>query len=491
MQTFPDQLETCMDLDSKEHVPAPDVAAITGNDADGSLPDHSLSPMVAQAESVSSTATRRMAVKTFVDAHPTAFFLSADWSKKAKKRSVHVADVHERRIRCAECGGWNLAKLLASARERAHRGPVLIGIDLAIGLPDRYWRTLRCSGRHGRPASFVEWLGQRDPDSDFFRRVRSPSEWRVDRPFFHVPEGKGGRKSFEEKLDGGFYRRIDTKTGAKPLFAVSGIPGTVGSATRAFWKELIPLLRAGDRDFAVWPFEGELNALLRGRRIVLAETYPALAYGTVLADELPAPHRVLVAKTKPEQRRAVCERIKVARWVASGRVDLGDLDPVQGNEDAFDSHVTAAAVLRCILDDRPLVAPDWIDPVAEGSMLLAGPVDPALPARRFRMPPSVQGEGPRRTALRRASPPAANDIPLPKGTVYPCPIPQCGKVFRGARSGWDAHVASLAKHRAWHPDVVDGKKRKDLFRQEYPGWFDRSGDHSGRADMGKETRPRR
>ena len=323
-----------------------------------------------------------MAVKTIVDANPMAFFLSADWSKEAKKRSVHVADVHGRRIRCAECGGWNLAKLLASARERAHRGPVLIGIDLAIGLPDRYWQALLCSGRHGSPASFVEWLGQRDPDSDFFRRVRLPAEWCIDRPFFQVAKGKGGKKSFEEKLDGGFHRRIDVETGAKTLFAVSGIPGTVGSATRAFWKELIPLLRAGDRDFAVWPFEGELNELLRDRRIVLAETYPALACGTVLADELPA-HRVLVAKTKPEQRRAVCERIAVARWVESERVDLGDLGPVQADEDAFDSHVTAAAVLRCILDNRPLVAPDWIDPVAEGAMLLAGPIDPALPVTVF------------------------------------------------------------------------------------------------------------
>ena len=263
MQTFPDQPETCMDLDSKEHVPAPDVAAITGDDTDGSLPDHSLSPKAARVESASSTETRCMAVKTFVDANAMAFFLSADWSKDANKRSVHVADVHERRIRCAECGGWNLAKLLASARERAHRGPVLIGIDLAIGLPDCYWQALLHSRRHGSPTSFVEWLGQRDPDSDFFRRVRSPAEWRIDRPFFRIAKGKGEKKSIEEKLDGGFYRRIDTKTGAKPLFAVSGIPGVVGSATRAFWKELIPLLRAGDRDFAVWPFEGELNELLR------------------------------------------------------------------------------------------------------------------------------------------------------------------------------------------------------------------------------------
>ena len=402
--------------------------------------------------------------------HPTAFFLSADWSKDVRKRFVHVADIHARRILSAERRGWNLAKLLAVAREKAQRGPVLIGIDLVIGLPDRYWQELRKSGACGCPASFVEWLGRLDPGSDFFRPVHSPSEWCIERPFFRVPGGKGGLKSFEDKLDGGFRRRIDDATRANPLFVVSGIPGTVGSATRALWKELIPLLRSPDRDFAVWPFEGELNELLRGRRIVLAETYPALAYGAALADELPT-NPMRVSKTKPEQRSAVCEELEAARWVERKRVDLGDLAPAQADEDAFDSHVTAAAVLRCIVEDRPLVAPDCIDPVAEGSMLLAGPVDPTLRARQFSLPSPVQKQGPRRAGQRPASPAAAKDATLPEGPAFRCPIPQCGKVFRGARRGWDAHVASPARHPAWHPDVGDGAKRKALFRREYPDWF--------------------
>lgn len=127
-----------------------------------------------------------------------------------------------------------------------------------------------------------------------------------------------------------------------------------------------------------------MNELLRDRRIVLAETCPAFAYGAALAGELPT-SRVLVSKTRPEQRRAACERIARARWVESGHVDLGDLGPVQADEDAFDSHVTAAAVLRCVLEDRPLVAPAWIDPVVEGAMLLAGSVDPIPSARKFRI----------------------------------------------------------------------------------------------------------
>ena len=71
------------------------------------------------------------------------------------------------------------------------------------------------------------------------------------------------------------------------------MPGTVGSGTRDFWKALIPVL-AGKRDFAIWPFEGELPDLFATQQIVLAETYPALAYAVALATDLPT-HRLRVA----------------------------------------------------------------------------------------------------------------------------------------------------------------------------------------------------
>lgn len=46
------------------------------------------------------------------------------------------------------------------------------------------------------------------------------------------------------------------------------------------------------------------------------------------------------------------------------------------DEDAFDSHLTGAAVLRCTIEGTALCERRWIDRVAEGAMLLAGPVDP-------------------------------------------------------------------------------------------------------------------
>ena len=60
---------------------------------------------------------------------------------------------------------------------------------------------------------------------------------------------------------------------------------------------------------------------------------------------------------------------------------------------------------------------------------------------------------------------------LQRKPEYPCPIPGCSKIFHGSRGGWDAHVASLSRHPAWHPKVTDDEERKDLFRSEYPNWF--------------------
>ncbi len=47
-----------------------------------------------------------------------------------------------------------------------------------------------------------------------------------------------------------------------------------------------------------------------------------------------------------------------------------------GDEDAFDAHFTAAAVLRCLLEGKRITHPRWIEAEAEGSMLIAGVVDP-------------------------------------------------------------------------------------------------------------------
>ena len=279
------------------------------------------------------------------------------------------------------------------AADLALRGSVLVGVDAALGVPAGYWRAVQVRdwGSGGAPATFIDWLSRLDSAHEFFEPVDDPAEWRVDRPFFRVPGRKGGLSDFKNRFGDGFLRTIDERTGAKPLFAVSGIPGTVGSGTRALWKEMIPLL-AGEREFAVWPFEGDLPGLLLRRGIVLAETYPGLAYAAALAADLPV-SQLKVAKTKPAARMHACSNLEVAPWVRKFGVDLGDLEPARAGEDAFDSHFTAAAVLRCGLEGRALCDREWIDSQAGGAMLLAGPVDPRLQARSLaaRQPPFVGG----------------------------------------------------------------------------------------------------
>ena len=250
-------------------------------------------------------------------------FVSADWSKEPRKRSAHVAMPRMRRIRRDESTSWTLAELLRLAREMNEKaGPALVGMDLVLGVPAGYWRMLREAADGRPPRHFLDWLSGLDPESKFFHEVRSPDHWGPDRPFFAGRKGAGGRTNFTEKVEGNMLRRVDKATGAKLLFAVRGMPGTVGSATRALWRELIPLLKERDRDFAVWPFEGALPELLSGRGIVLAESYPRLAYAAVLAARLPA-GRMRVTKTKREARELFCDRLARAAWVRPERRGSG------------------------------------------------------------------------------------------------------------------------------------------------------------------------
>ena len=323
-------------------------------------------------------------------------FISADWGKDGKKRHVHVATVDTDRrttIEYRPCREWSLIKLLDLAEEhkRRTRGSVLIGVDLALGVPDRYWQEVT-SLRNEPAAHFVDWLGERPPDFFNIQKANAPedaADWCLDRPFFSVPSKSGGRRFFEERLRCGFRRKIDWLTGANPIWITSGIPGSVGSGTRAFWKELQPLLKPQpERDFAflVWPFEKKRNVLGVDDGMFLVETYPALAYAAALAQDLPSePFKISKTnpkKSRPHEREKVAARFWASTWLQNLNTGQWDRE-FDENEDRFDSFLTAAAVVRCVLEGRQLVDDRWIAPVAEGAMLLAGPVEPRRSARRF------------------------------------------------------------------------------------------------------------
>src|SRR5262249_39816954 len=153
---------------------------------------------------------------------------------------------------------------------------------------------------------------------------------RIERPFFSVPKGRGGLTSYRHAAaERGvvMYRAIDILTGARPMFARSGIPGTVGTATCELWKELAVALAVRDRMFTVWPFEGALTAALLTCPIVLGEIYPRAAYATALLDQpVETRSRLSVAKTNPSIRQAAIDRLKKAEWIRIHRVALDNLD---------------------------------------------------------------------------------------------------------------------------------------------------------------------
>lgn len=398
-------------------------------------------------------------------------FISADWSKHPNKRSVYTADIGNKRIQKEKypgTEGWNLKSLLELAKKFSRSGPVLVGVDVVLGVPQEYWQRLMQDVNTDRPGSFVQWLGGFDPRSEFFVGIcNHPEEWSVHRPWFKVPKGVGALKSFEEKVNGDMKRRIDRETNANPVFAVSGIPGVVGGATRDFWQELAPHLASGCKDFRIWPFDGELPNLLSNSGIVLAETYPKLAYAAALNDSLNT-HTINIPKTEDESRKLACWLLERAKWIVDQKIEISDLGSARGNEDDFDALFTASAVLRCIVEDTDIVDPGWIDPKSEGAMLLAGPVNPCSRTRMFKSWVKHQ-----KIDINQFYSAIENGTPTNEEREYSCPIPGCQKVFRGSRSGWDAHIASPRKHPAWNQEVSDGEERKNLFKREYIDWFRR------------------
>ena len=331
--------------------------------------------------------------------------------------------------------------------------PVLIGIDAAIGFPIASWQRLTLN-RRDKSDSFIDYLLSPSLPPDFFESVATPDKWSPQRPFIRPPAGPWSLKAFAEASYGGLYREIDSRLKGKPIFVTSGIPGSVGSGTRALWQELIALGDAAA--FCVWPFHGHLSTLLKADAPVIAEIYPKALYGIALAESLPAPVWS-VAKTHKSARQEVLERLRNAAWIARERVAIEGFDAALGNEDDFDALLSAAALMRIFLENAPLEIPDTPDAMIEGSVLGAASLTTSAAQR-------VTGKLPKK---KTAQPTDSTH----RVQTYRCPIPGCQHVFHNTRGGWDAHVASLRRHPEWHPTVHDPIQRKCLFKKRFPDWF--------------------
>jgi hypothetical protein len=273
-----------------------------------------------------------------------AHIIAVDWGKDNRKRVAYMATLGDRQVARLPFDG-SLLHLVKIAKDL--EPPVLIGIDAAIGFPRGAWQQLAES--HAiQSTNFIDFLlGDERPDN-FFEPVELPGEWSAAHPFVRPPR-QWSLKAFEVASREGFYRHIDSRLKGKPIFVTCGMPGVVGSGTRALWLEIITL--ANSSDFRVWPFHGEIAILLASHKPVITEIYPKACYGLVLSDNLPAP-LVSLAKTQEAVRHSALDQVLNAKWVKQAGIRFKDLDPARSNEDDFDAWISAIALLRLFLNEH-------------------------------------------------------------------------------------------------------------------------------------------
>lgn len=294
--------------------------------------------------------------------------VTADWSARAESRAACAVDLARRRVSllAAPAGGWTLPRLLEVAHARREGGSALVGIDAPLGIPASLLRALPLDA-----GQFTQWLPRALALPRFLEPVRHARDWQPARPFFHVPPGRGSLAAFAAAARGHgveLRRAVELATHAKSMFTL-GIPGQVAPATRALWTELVQVRAAGER-LAVWPFEGDLHALLARPQVVVAEMYPRAAYGTALAATLPARPRAL-AKRNAAVRAEALAALACCTWLrACGlRIEPAAVQAAGAGEDDFDALLTAAALARLVLEGHPLA--QRADHVAEGGILCA------------------------------------------------------------------------------------------------------------------------
>jgi 8-oxo-dGTP diphosphatase len=385
--------------------------------------------------------------------------VSVDWGKKTEKRAVFTATPRDGGW-CVErptppADGWHLEEVLNLTESLAEPfdGSALVVIDAVLGVPVTYGL------RTGRE-SFPEAMGWLDRQGALAQSVREPKDWRPESPFFAVKAGAGGLTRYAERAGGRsvLYRQCERVTGGNPVFATSGIPGSVGSGSAALWREILAARRSGGHEFRLWPFEVELDEVPSSGALVIAESYPRACYAVALASDLPS-EPISLAKTRRDERRTRLKALLDAPWVQERDVKLGGLDWAEVGEDDFDALMQAAALARMLDSGIPLSS-HLVDPTWEGGILGTGGLllrEPSVPRTRLR-----------RARRSRSSRRRGESEPLKR-----CPIEGCQKVFLSGRSGWDSHVASASLHPDWEPALVSSADRKSAFRAQFSDWFEK------------------
>jgi hypothetical protein len=205
----------------------------------------------------------------------------ADWSRDHRKRWSAEATKRD--------SVWSVAAPrrvgdLAEFRADLAGGlrPVIAGFDFPIGVPSFFGKA---TSQKGFLALFDQ-LGCGDW-ARFYDVCDYPEEVSIARPFYPRVASTTARQvhlldrlsvDAIDQLRRASERATDARRAACSLFWTLG-GNQVGKAAISGWQEVIaPARRAGA---SLWPFDGNLASLGKPGAVVLAETYPAEAYGHV------------------------------------------------------------------------------------------------------------------------------------------------------------------------------------------------------------------
>lgn len=296
-----------------------------------------------------------MAIRPLVD-----LLVHADWSISPKKRWA---------ARAEWTAGWTVtsvepvgptpvfvADLLRSAADRR----VLAGFDFPIGLPNSY------GAKTGEPdfSAFLRAIGT-GRWSRFADIARSANEVSIERPFY--PAGSTGGVTQAALIEGhgeavfdDLRRECERATlkrrAACPIFWTLG-GNQVGRGALSGWVEVVKPAQAGGA--SVWPFDGSLDDLTADPGLVIAETYPAEAYGHVGV-------RFAQAESKTNQSHRTAKADVIQGWAEHQTVALADSVRVliddgfgggQSGEDQFDALMGLLGMIEVADGRRPASAP--------------------------------------------------------------------------------------------------------------------------------------
>ncbi|HSK98735.1 MAG TPA: class I SAM-dependent methyltransferase [Rubrobacteraceae bacterium] len=296
--------------------------------------------------------------------------------------------------------------LLERLHRLAGRTAVLVGLDLAIGVPATY-------AQRAGLESFVEWLPKLGSGewAEFYRVCERPDQISVHRPFY--PQRPGGT-AMKHLLHGlqvdsanDLLRSCDRGHPGRPaaasIFWTMGAK-QVGKAAISGWRDLLaPAYRSLGPDVALWPFDGELHELLRSRSVTVVETYPAEFYRQLSIE--------LGSKRNQEDRRSNASVL--LKWAETleteptpeMRAALQDgFGSRPDGEDSFDATVGLFGMLNVVLGFRPPGEPS--DPAVrkiEGWML------GQPPEQTTRITPATKPQTSERPVPSVAKPPAEYD----------------------------------------------------------------------------------